>query len=267
MFFSLFRFLKQEPYKVHPLAQKLGMIQASDSLESRFKSHQNIWKEHLQNCQSSIQEFCESHPQAQSITILGSSHLFEVPIEFLLTRFKKIVLVDLVHPQKVVKLARQYPHQIELMNQDITGALHLLGQIHRFQEVINLFPNTKPSPSTDLVVSANIASQLHLLVIEDLEKKSTALTVEEKDFLAQTIFHDHLYWLKSANRPVLLFTDRKVIYRDAKGEITYSGSYAIQFDDFQKNASWVWKLASLGEMSPLYSLEMEVEAFVYSIKK
>ena len=42
---------------------------------------------------------------ANSIMIFGSGHLIEIPIEQIFAKFEKFVLVDLVHPKSVKKLA------------------------------------------------------------------------------------------------------------------------------------------------------------------
>lgn len=265
MFFSLFKYLQQEPYKIHPLSKKLGMIQISQSLETRFKRHQNLWKNHLDHCRSQVLEFCQRHPQARTIAILGSSHLFEIPITDLLQRFEKIYLIDLVHPPAVVKLAKQQPEKIELLCFDVSGALDNLESLNSFAELISLFPNQKKSlPDFDLVISANLASQLHLLYLDHLEKKGLKLSVEEKDQAAQVVIHDHLNWLRSFHKPVHFFADRKVFYRNPQGQITYSGAYAIDLGGFEFQKSWIWQLANLGEISPLYSLEMEVESYFFN---
>jgi hypothetical protein len=265
MFFSLFKYLQQEPYKIHPLSKKLGMIQISQSLENRFKRHQNLWKDHLDHCHSQVLEFCNLHPQAKSLAILGSSHLFELPTKDLIQRFEKIYLIDLVHPPAVVKLAKQHPQKIELLCYDVSGALENLESLQSTEELMKLFPSHKqPLPSFDLLISANLASQLHLLYIDHLEKKGLTLSVEEKDQAAQAVIHDHLAWLCSFQKPVHFFADRKVFYRNPEGQITYSGAYAIDLSKFQFQKSWVWQLANLGEISPLYSLEMEVESYFFN---
>ncbi|MFP5519322.1 MAG: hypothetical protein ACLGGX_05425 [Bdellovibrionia bacterium] len=260
----LYRLLKPNTYKLIPAARKYNFIDHSISLEQRFQRQKPNWHAHLEKTQNLYNDFFTKFPKARSLTIVGSAHLHEYPKDELLKRFEKIVLVDAIHPPHIVSWAKKHK-KVELIAFDITGVLDRLEQIFNYDDLLEACAGVSPLKiSTDLLVSANILSQLHLTPMTIVEKNNQeTFTLEQKDKLATTSAETHLKWLENQNIPCLVYTDREVTYRNSRNEITYRGSYPVNFNSFQKLDEWTWLLAPLNEISPLYSVEMKEEAYFF----
>ncbi|MNL34214.1 hypothetical protein D3C87_1561770 [compost metagenome] len=114
----------------------------------------------------------------------------------------------------------------------------------------------------DLIVSANLLSQLGLLPIDSIEKKiKRSLTLEEKDQVCTAFAELHTSSLLKCDGQKLIYADREIIYRNPQGEIIYTGSYPVSFKGFKEIKSWMWMLAPLKEASKDYSIEMKIEAY------
>lgn len=245
-----------------PLAKKYGFLYQSIALEERFKRCQRPWLEHLKNCQDLFLEVCQELPQKEHVVVLGSSHLHEIPWHLLSSQFKKITLVDIIHPLKHHRLQRKFA-QLNLITLDLTQALDQLESVKNFEDLTAL-ASLEPQWefSADLIISGNILSQLALLPLETLERKTkTQLTVEQKDQICSAFANRHLETLKRCQGQKLVYADRKTFYHDPKGEIIYEGGYSVDFSDFKKIKEWNWNLAPLKEASKNYSISMLVEAY------
>lgn len=263
MFSLIWRLLKNEPYKIPPFARALGFVGYSQDLESRYKKNQGLWQSHIVQCRSLISSFFAQYPSARHLHIIGSAHLIEFDRQELIERFDRITLIDIVHPPQIVKWAAQHKEKVELKCLDVSGVLESLSKHKDYDSVLaGIKTAILPLLNADLIISANLISQLHLLPMSIVERKSqTPWSIEQKDTLATASAEKHLAWLAAHQIPVLIYGDRQVTYKNQEGVITYSGSYPVSWGDFKKITEWNWHLAPLGEVSPLYSLEMKVEAY------
>jgi hypothetical protein len=224
-----------------------------------------VWLPHLKNCQDLFQESLRDLPQKKSVVILGSAHLHEIPLHLLTENFENITLVDVVHPLKHHWLAKRNP-RLRLVTQDLSQSLDKLDTVSSTEDLRALIQQLNEKElfnfEADLIVSANILSQLALLPMETLEKKiKRPLTIDEKDGFCTAIAEMHLKNLKKCQGKKLIYADREVIYRDPQGQEIYSGKYPVSFAGFKKLKEWIWMLAPLKEASRDYSIEMKIEAY------
>lgn len=248
-----------------PLARKYGFLYSSIALKHRYERCKKIWLPHLKSCQDLFIETAASLPQKKSVVILGSAHLHEIPVHLLLHNFEQITLVDIVHPLKHHWLAKRNS-RVKLVTQDLTEALQHLEKINSLDELHKLNKELAAKDlfhfSADLIVSANVLSQLALLPIDALERKlKRELTIEEKDQICADFAQTHLKNLTACEGKKLIYADREVIYKDPQGEVTYRGHYPVNFKEYKKLKEWTWLLAPLGEASKKYSVEMKIEAY------
>ncbi|MGZ3772908.1 MAG: hypothetical protein ACXVCY_05300 [Pseudobdellovibrionaceae bacterium] len=249
-----------------PLAKKYGFLYQSIALSHRYERCKKFWLPHLKNCQDLFTETVQRLPQKKSVVVLGSAHLHELPLHLLLKTFESIVLVDIIHPLKLHWAAKRNS-RIKLVTQDLSGSLEPLDSVQSLEDLNELLRNLREQEvfcyNADLIISANIISQLGLLPIEAMERKlKRELTIEEKDRICTAFAELHLNNLKKCNGRKLLYTDREVTYRSPQGDIIYRGHYPVDFNGFNKIKNWVWQLAPLKEASKEYSIEMKIESYI-----
>ncbi len=248
-----------------PLAKRYGFLYSSISLKHRFERCKKQWLPHLKNCQEIFLLALEGLPQKRSVVVLGSAHLHEIPLHLLTEHFQDITLVDLIHPLAHHRLARKN-RSLKLITQDLSNTLEDLEQIDSFEGLLAITKKKKSLPffyfDADLIISANILSQLALLPIEHTEKKlKRPLTLEEKDRVCTGFANRHIESLSACQGRKLIYSDRVVTYRSKDGEVIYEGSYPANFTGYTALKSWIWNLAPLGEASKDYAIEMKIEAF------
>ncbi len=66
-------------------------------LWSRGRRQHRAWQPHLERTNSVIAQMMERIPGRGTAVILGSRSLFDVPVEKLAARFRRVVLVDQAH--------------------------------------------------------------------------------------------------------------------------------------------------------------------------
>ncbi|MEK2644038.1 hypothetical protein [Bdellovibrio sp. BCCA] len=248
-----------------PLAKKYGFLYSSIALQHRFERCKKAWLPHLKNCQDLFLETVQDLPRKKSVVVLGSAHLHEIPLHLLSEHFEDITLVDVVHPLKHHRLAKRNSH-LKLVTEDLSKSLEKLDKINNLEELHQLLQQLQDQNlfyfEADLVISGNLLSQLALLPIEAVERKiKRSLSLEEKDQICTAFAELHLKNLKNCKGRKLVYADRKVIYRDTKGEVIYTGEYPVSFEGFTKLKEWIWQLAPLKEASKDYSIEMKIEAY------
>lgn len=248
-----------------PLAKKYGFLYQSVALEHRYERVKKHWLPHLKNCQDLFLESLKDLPQKKSVVVLGSAHLHEIPWHLLEKNFETITLVDVVHPLKHHWLAKR-TSRLRLITQDLSKALDRLETVQSLEDLHKLIKDLKNEElfhfEADLIISANILSQLALLPIESLEKKiQRPLTIEEKDSICTAFAENHLRNLRNCPGKKLVYADREVIYKDPQGKVIYTGHYPVSFAGFKKLKEWMWTLAPLKEAAKDYSIEMKIEAY------
>ncbi|HEX7676354.1 MAG TPA: hypothetical protein VF412_19420 [Bdellovibrio sp.] len=248
-----------------PIARKYGFLYSSISLKHRYERCKKKWLPHLKNCQDLFTETANSLPQRKSVVVLGSAHLHEIPIHLLLQYFEKITLVDVVHPLKHHWISKRNP-RVKLITQDLTEALQHLEKLQSLEDLHDLGKDLAGKElfkfEADLIVSANLMSQLALLPIDAIEKKlKRDLTVDEKDQICTDFAQTHLKNLDGCKGKKLIYADREVIYKDRDGKEIYKGHYPVDFKGYKKLKEWFWELAPMGEASKEYAIEMKIEAF------
>lgn len=248
------------------IAKKYGFLYQSIALQHRFERCKKIWLPHLKNCQDLFQDTIKNLTEKKSIVILGSAHLHEIPMHLLVENFEHITLVDIVHPLKHHWLAKRNS-RLTLITQDLSKCLDQLDSVKSLEDLHHLIAQLENQVlfefKADLIVSANILSQLALLPMESLEKKlKRPLTIAEKDKISTAFAEMHVRNLRQCEGTKLLYSDREVIYRDPQGQEIYRGHYPVSFTGFKKIKDWIWLLAPLKEACKDYSIEMKIESYI-----
>ena len=78
----------------------MGYLRDQDGVMNRYLSERGNWNEHLDLTKDFIaQSFIQK--ELDTVAILGSGWLLDVPLEKLIPRFKHIYLVDIWHPRQI----------------------------------------------------------------------------------------------------------------------------------------------------------------------
>lgn len=235
-----------------PLAKTWGYLYESIALENRYARCAKNWAPHLSNCH---QFFKENIPNsAKSVTVLGSGLAVEVPRDYIVDRFEKVYLVDLVHPRSVRKWAKDHPN-VELIEADITGVLSQLEAKIPIRKV--KMPESRTWPTADYVVSANLISQIHLLPVSNLIRKMCG--DREIVNLGIRMIESHLDLLRK-EKASIYWSDDIALIKNRRGEIVENQSTVLNVELPSQVKKWYWNVAPFGEVSHFSAKDLCVKA-------
>lgn len=247
-------YLKTRGNKV---AKEWGYVYQNVSLKFRSRRCAKAWRGHNE----SSRQFVRDHLfrlQPPSVMVIGSGLLLEVPIQDLLQMAQKIYLVDLVHAPEIRKLAAQNP-KIELIEKDISCLLGFLQKGTGPFQIKNIPWKQLPPwdlPPVDLVISANLLSQIPLMISEVLP-----MTAETYARFARAVRDQHIERLLQQAPKVLLFADFETHYLDRQGQTLKVESYDVDLKGLKLDREWEWDISPFGETSKDYRIEMRVRAY------
>src|SRR4051812_25362893 len=89
--------------KTTPEARAFGHLYEAIALVQREKRCSTYWLAHRTMCKNFIIENAQKISEKNSILILGSGPLHEIPLEYLAKEFKNVDLVDVVHLNETKK--------------------------------------------------------------------------------------------------------------------------------------------------------------------
>jgi len=190
------------------------LLAAQIGIRHRVKRCRAAWNGHLEACRKFVADSVGALPAAENLVILGSGHLNDFDLQFLLRRFQKITLVDAVHPIEIQIQASLSRGRIRLIATDLSS------------------PNAEIE---DLVsrsswtISSCLLSQLPLFSNED----------------SPALFDRHLALLRKSPRAVLITDVAKRLG---------SGPWQSLIENHplpHPATEWMWTIAPAGESGPL----------------
>ena len=253
---EILTYLSEKPSLVE--AKKFGHLKESISLLFREKRCQKAWRPHRTECKSFIIEHFKSATHFDSVLILGSGPLHEIPINELARTFKKVVLVDIVH-LKSTRKSVSHLHNIEFIEHDITEIENdlLLGKLT--QKIPQQFLDV----DWGLVLSVNIMSQLPLHLKTYIEKNLKGNFSESsiETFLCN-VTKNHLLYLQRFPAPAILITDVETSYCDKNDKILHTDFNYEHLNLPAPKVSWSWNVAPIPEFQKDVGIRMKVCGFV-----
>ncbi|MBD8908550.1 hypothetical protein [Methylorubrum zatmanii] len=232
----------------HP-QRRLGYRRDSIWLMSRARRCRQAWAPHLGASQAVIRAAIAATERRDTVVVLGSGPLADVPLDDLARAFRRVVLVDAVHPRPARRAMRAYSH-VEALTADLSGAMALM-----MGEAADLDPRLPPvcaEPSTGLVISANLLSQLPIRPVARLEAGRRPLGpwgAEDGDAFGRRIVEGHLEALAGLAAPVCLLTDLDEREEDRHGRVheRHDLLYGVRLG--RPERAWDWELAPFGEIA------------------
>lgn len=193
-----------------------------------------------------------------SILVLGSGPLHEIPIENLALNFKRVVLVDIVH-LKSTKKSVLHLKNIEFIEHDISEIEQDLLE----GKLTNKIPATFLDQNWGLVLSVNIMSQLPIHLENFIAKKfKNRFSKNEVESYLQNVTKNHWQYLQSFRCPSLLITDTQTIYSNAKDTVIQTDHNYLHLNLPSPNAQWTWNVAPIPEFQKNIGIKMNVAGFV-----
>jgi hypothetical protein len=240
-------------------AKSFGHLVESISLLSRAQRCKKSWATHRTSCKQFITAELKNASHFDSVLVLGSGPLHEIPIELLAKTFKRVVLVDIVH-LKSIKKSVAYLKNVEFIEHEITEVEEAL-RINK--QLKNKVPTKFLDQDWGLVLSVNVMSQLplHFATFIGKKLKNNFSFTEIEKFLKE-ITKNHLAYLHSFKSNVILITDTQTFYYD-------KNEFIIQTDNNYEHLSlpepieeWNWNVAPIPEFQKDIGFKMRVCGFV-----
>lgn len=240
-------------------ARVFGHLYESIALIEREKRCRKHWLAHRTQCQNTIAQYLSLAKLQNKVLILGSGPLHEIPLKVLAENFAQVDLVDVVHLKETKRLNSHYKN-VRFIEADIT---ELESSLIKEKKALNKIPSLFLEDQYDLVISANLMSQLAYHLRAFLEKNAKPkLSSAVLDQFANSITHNHYLYLQKFKCPVILITDIESILANKAEEIVERETPYIDFTFPIPVKEWWWDVAPLPEFSKTESLKMKVATFI-----
>lgn len=226
-------------------ARSAGLLTESVGLWSRGRRQRAAWSLHEEKCHAVVARAIAHCAQKRTVVVLGSGLCRDIPMPALLAAFERVLLVDAVHlPSVRWKFARN--PKVSFISRDLTGALDWM--MGKTDGRIDPLADLRADKTIDLMISANILSQLPIAPEAWLDRHPARAAAMPDDFLSALIGW-HLHDLQNWPGHVCLLTDVRMDERDRSGQVTdrldLMHGHVLPVAD----AEWTWSVAPFGEVS------------------
>ena len=251
------------------IIRRMGFVRDQEGIMNRYIREAENWQSHLERTRSFIaSSFVAS--DAESVAVLGSGWLLDVPLEQLRKRFKQIYLVDIYHPPQIRKKVENMDH-VELVQEDLTGGA--IDQIWHFKkekrktatsdsllEQISLNPPLSHI-QPDALISVNLLNQLDIILC-DYIRKELHFQQEDYSLIRRAIQAFHLEWIQQ--KPGCLISDTLEELTDKQGKKSSKTLLYTDLPNGIRHDRWWWDFDSQGTYHPGSRTRMEVQAVEWS---
>lgn len=251
--------------KQRQIIRRMGFVRDQEGIMNRYIRESSLWRVHLEKTRSFISgSFAQT--EAETVAVLGSGWLLDVPLDDLINRFKHIYLVDIHHPIQIRKKTAGMS-QVELIEEDLTGGAvdqiwhlarekrTLVNPEHITDQISMIPPLAGIQP--DALISVNLLNQLDIIVCDYLQKAGHFQQESLRPFRA-AIQAFHLEWI--SKKPGCLVTDTVEEVETKKGEKTSKPLLYTDLPVGVRRDSWDWDFDSQGTYHHGSRTRMEVQA-------
>lgn len=231
--------------------RRLGYVRESVLLYSRSRRCRAAWAPHLAAARAVVAQSLADLIRRDLAVVLGSGLLDDVPLALLSRTFARVRLVDAVHPWPARLIARRHPN-VELVTLDLSGADALADGPGITSDAIG-----PVCAGADLVVSANLLSQLPILPVDRFEGRG----LQPPHRLGARIVEAHLAALDRLDGRVCLITDTHQREEDRDGTLIDSLDllHGVRLPPGARG--WDWELAPFGEAARHHRTLHRVQAY------
>ncbi len=230
----------------------MGYLKELIAMEARHRRCVDAWAPHLRECHDLIEKACQGIGH-RKVSVLGSGLLLDIPLAMLAETFEEVVLVDIVHMPSTEQRVQRFPNA-RLVSTDVAGIAEAAWR-HVNQGNTGALPSPKadtgPYADSDLVISANLLTQLPLMPIGLIQDKATGYSDGDIQAFARHIVDNHLEFLIALPGRVCLLTEtERVIFggpggNDVIEEIDPLFGVTIP----SSGRKWIWDIAPRPEIN------------------
>lgn len=245
--------------------RRMGFIKDQEGIMNRYLRESSQWKQHLEKTRNFISDSF-AHTEAETVAVLGSGWLLDVPLDHLVQRFRHVYLVDIHHPIQIRKLTADMK-QVELIEADLSGgAIEKIWQYSRenlssaqAELVLDKIPLDPPLAhiQADALISVNLLNQLDIILCDYILKQKPFQQEDLTPFRA-AIQAFHLDWI--SKKPACLVTDILEEVVDKNGVKSSKALLYTHLPEAMRQNRWWWDFDSLGTYHPGSRTRMEVQA-------
>ena len=232
---------------------------------NRYLRETSQWKEHLELTRKFIREsFAQT--EAETVAVLGSGWLLDVPLDHLVQRFRRVYLVDIHHPIQIRKKTAGM-RQVELIEADLSGgAIEKIWQYSRENKfssqdelVFDQIPFDPPLAhiQVDALISVNLLNQLDIILCDYILKQKP-FQQEALTPFRSAIQAFHLDWI--SKKPACLVSDILEEVVDKNGVLSSKALLYTHLPEGIRQDRWWWDFDSLGTYHAGSRTRMEVQA-------
>lgn len=214
---------------------------AQNGIIRRYLAEPKGWGVHAERCKKFIVSALHDI-KPQSVAIMGSGWLLDVPLDALLAQCQRVVLMDIVHPRQIAHQHGNNP-KIEMLYTDVTGLSPYLISTSRKQLTHSAICKHIDAHRIDLqpydmVVSLNLLSQLPEGVAQHLHKRATLSEAQHTD-IARRIQQAHVDMLPKGKS--LLISDVEEEFLDEDHRLIGSNpTVLIDLPQSPQAQRWDW---------------------------
>ena len=229
--------------------RKMGYVREMKALGARRNRCLASWRIHLEHTQASILEAARQCEHKHKALIIGSGLLFDIPVFELSRLFHDVVLVDIVHLWRVHRQTSPFPN-VRLVQRDVTGMVERSYMAGR-KRIPAPMPQRRIKyfldEGFDLVVSANILSQLPVLPNEHLSRRIRSVKEEQVSVFSRALVENHLDWISSFPGVTCLIADLERLQYNEKKLVSREASlWGVTLPE--GGQQWFWDLAPRPEI-------------------
>ncbi len=230
-------------------ARRLGYARDGVGIQSRHRRCRAAWAGHLERCRTVIRRAAAEAPPGVAV-VLGSGALLDIPLADLAARFSAVYLVDLFHPLSARRHSRRFAN-VFLISHDLLG---LEAGAAPEAAPAHLADWRRRLPAADLVVSANLLTQLPL--------RPRARWPDRLDAAwATAVMAAHVADLAAGpGRACLISEFRHRTLEDGAGT-EMRADVLDGLDLAPPQERWLWPLAPRGEIGRDLAVVLEVGVF------
>lgn len=237
-------------------ARRLGYVHEGIAIEARYRRCYTDWAPHIGRCHRAIQAATDECTTHNLVVVLGSGPLYDIPLDALAEAFSQVVLLDVFHPPRARRLLTRWPN-VSALEHDLLG-LDVGGADAADRAAGCLAGWRKKVPVADLVISANLLSQLPLIPLLTRGAARFRRRECEAEAWSRAIMQAHLDDLAAGpGRPCLISEWRRRWFdrngNEVDSELPLSGVMLPAPSD-----CWSWTVAPPGELSGGASLVVDV---------